>query len=152
RDLLEELSDQRRLAGPRVTHQEEMAALLLAGNPEDLASGPSQQQRRNRHGVVCREADSVTALQPVELRGAAQFMSSERLAQSHALCGAAISRVAEDDRNRDGGQWCEHPPWQGAFVRERIRLNLRRQLRASRIRSPRRHARELEAFGAAVDR
>src|SRR5687767_7681966 len=76
RDLLEELSNQRRLAGPRVAHQEKMAALLLAGDSEDLASGPSKQQRRNRDRVAYCEADSVTALQPIELRCAQQFRAA----------------------------------------------------------------------------
>ncbi len=44
-DLLEELSNQRRLAGARVAHQEEVAALLLAANPENLSARPSEQGR-----------------------------------------------------------------------------------------------------------
>ena len=98
-DLLEELSDQRRLAGPCVAHQEEVAALVLTRDSEDLASGPSKQQRRNRNGVACGEADSVTVRQPIELRRAQQFRAAQSLPATHFLGLAAVARVADGDRN-----------------------------------------------------
>ena len=151
-NLLEELSNQRRLARSRVAHQEEMAALLLAANSEDLASGPPKQQRRNRHGVACCEADSVTALQPIELRCAKQFRAAQCLAPTHPAGHAPVARVLNSDRNRDGDHCYQHPPGDPSPAGDGIRLNLPGQLRAGRIRPPCGHAHELQAFGTARNR
>src|SRR5262245_3484330 len=110
-----------------------MAALLLAGDSEDRASRPSKQQRPDRDGVACSEADSVAALEPIELRHPQQFRAAKRLPATHPPTSPAIACVAENKRKEDTGEGRQGPPGHAPHIGPRSRANQRRQLGAGWI-------------------
>src|SRR5262249_14965922 len=100
-DLLEKLADERRLTGPGVAHQQEMAVLLLRADRQRASARRRSEQCEQRCSLGRDESDPIATLQSIELPTSDQLGPAECLPSANPLRIAAMSVSSRDQRTRN---------------------------------------------------
>src|SRR5262249_7724839 len=97
-DLLEKLADERRLTGPGVAHQQEMAVLLLRADRQRASARRRREQIEQRCSIGCDESDPIATLQSIELPTGDQLGPAECLPSANPLRTTAMSVSSGEKR------------------------------------------------------